>query len=50
VLRMYYLDGYSHAELGKQLGTTPGYAAQILHDCRQRLRKIYRRLARERTR
>jgi RNA polymerase sigma factor (sigma-70 family) len=50
VLRMYYLDGYSHAELGKELGTTPGYAAQILHDCRQRLRKIYRRLARERTR
>jgi RNA polymerase sigma factor (sigma-70 family) len=50
VLRMAYLDGYSHAELGKHLGTTAGYAAQILHDCRRRLRQIYRRLARERTR
>lgn len=48
VLRMYYLDGYSHAELAQHLGTTAGYAAQILHSCRQRLRQIYRRLARER--
>ena len=29
---------------------TPGYAAQVLHECRRRLRQIYRRLARERTR
>jgi RNA polymerase sigma factor (sigma-70 family) len=50
VLRLYYLDGYSYAEIGTSLGTTPGYAAQILHNCRQRLRQIYRRLARERTR
>ncbi len=47
VLRMYYLDGYSMAEMAKQLNTTPGYAAQILHECRRRLRLIYRRLARE---
>jgi RNA polymerase sigma factor (sigma-70 family) len=50
VLRRYYLDGYSLAELGKYLNTTPGYAAQVLHECRRRLRHIYRRLARERTR
>jgi len=47
VLRMYYLDGYSTAELAEHLGTTPGYAAQVLHECRRRLRQIYRRLARE---
>ncbi len=47
VLRMYYLDGYSIAELAVFLGTTPGYAAQVLHECRRRLRQIYRRLARE---
>jgi RNA polymerase sigma factor (sigma-70 family) len=46
-LRMYYLDGYSMAEMAKHLNTTPGYAAQILHECRRRLRLIYRRLARE---
>jgi RNA polymerase sigma factor (sigma-70 family) len=50
VLRMYYLDGYSIAELAERLHTTPGYAAQILHQCRRRLRQIYRRLARERRR
>lgn len=50
VLRLYYLDGYSIAELAKHLNTTPGYAAQVLHDCRRRLRLIYRRLARERKR
>lgn len=50
VLRLYYLDGYSIAELAQKLGTTPGYAAQVLHDCRRRLRRIYRRLARERKR
>lgn len=50
VLRMYYLDGFSIAELGEHLHTTPGYAAQVLHECRRRLRQIYRRLARERTR
>ena len=47
VLRMYYLDGYSIAELAAHLKTTPGYAAQVLHECRRRLRQIYRRLARE---
>jgi RNA polymerase sigma factor (sigma-70 family) len=50
VLRLYYLDGYSIAELSTHLNTTPGYAAQVLHECRRRLRQIYRRLARERTR
>src|ERR1051326_4414962 len=50
VLRLYYLDGYSIAELGEHLKTTPGYAAQVLHECRRRLRQIYRRLARERKR
>ena len=46
VLRMYYLDGYSNVDLARHLDTTPGYAAQILHECRQRLRRIYRRLSR----
>jgi len=50
VLRLYYLDGYSIAELSEYLNTTPGYAAQVLHECRRRLRQIYRRLARERKR
>ena len=50
VLRLYYLDGYSIAELAEHLKTTPGYAAQVLHECRRRLRQIYRRLARERKR
>jgi RNA polymerase sigma factor (sigma-70 family) len=47
ILRMYYLDGYSIAELAEHLKTTPGYASQVLHECRRRLRQIYRRLARE---
>jgi RNA polymerase sigma factor (sigma-70 family) len=50
VLRMYYLDGYSIAELAEHLGTTPGYAAQVLHGCRRRLREVYRELAGERKR
>jgi RNA polymerase sigma factor (sigma-70 family) len=40
-LRLYYAEGYSAAEIAAHLGTTSGYAMQLLHTCRKRVRKAY---------
>jgi len=45
LLRLFYLEGYTAAEVAARLGTTRAYAAQLLHSCRQELRKIYRRFS-----
>lgn len=39
-LRMYYVDGYSAAEIGLHLGTSAGYVMQLLHTCRKRVREL----------
>lgn len=41
VLRMYYSEGYSAAEIASRLNTTSGYVMQLLHHCRNRLRKAH---------
>lgn len=40
-LRMYYAEGYSAAEIAARLGTSSGYVMQLLHTCRNRVRKAY---------
>ncbi|HEX9981902.1 MAG TPA: sigma-70 family RNA polymerase sigma factor [Thermoanaerobaculia bacterium] len=47
-LRMYYIEGYSAAEIAERLDTTSGYVMQLLHHCRKRLRDIYCDLSDER--
>lgn len=47
-LRMYYMEGYSAAEIAEELGTTTGYVMQLLHTCRKRVREIYLSLSRVR--
>lgn len=41
MLRMYYAEGYSAAEIASRLGTTTGYVNQLLHTSRKRVRKAY---------
>ena len=41
VLRMYYAEGYSAAEMAARLGTSSGYVMQLLHTCRKRVRMAY---------
>lgn len=41
VLRMYYAEGYSTAEIAARLNTTSGYVTQLLHTCRNRVRKAH---------
>jgi len=41
ILRMYYAEGYSAAEIASRLGTTSGYVMQLLHTCRKRVRQAY---------
>ena len=41
ILRMYYAEGYSAAEMATRLGTSSGYVMQMLHTCRKRVRKAY---------
>jgi len=41
VLRLYYAEGYSAAEIATRLGTTTGYVMQLLHTCRKQVRKAY---------
>ena len=38
VLRLFYAEGYSVAEIARQLGTSAGYAMQLLHTARKRVR------------
>ena len=40
-LRMYYAEGYSTAEIATRLGTSSGYATQLLHTGRKQVRKAY---------
>ena len=40
-LRMYYAEGYSAKEIAERFGTTTGYAIQLLHVCRKRVRQAY---------
>jgi RNA polymerase sigma factor (sigma-70 family) len=40
-LRMYYAEGYSAAEIATRLGTSSGYVMQLLHTCRNRVRRAY---------
>lgn len=47
LLRLFYLEGYTAAEVAARFGTTRAYAAQLLHSCRQELRKIYKRFSEE---
>lgn len=44
ILRLYYGEGYSAAEIAARLGTTTGYVIQLLHTCRKRVRKAYEQL------
>ena len=50
VLRMYYAEGYSTAEIAVRLNTTSGYVMQLLHNCRNRMRKANRPPAEDRKR
>lgn len=49
LLRMYYVEGYSTAELAEHLDTTRGYVAQMMHGCRCDLRRIIRELMKEKS-
>ena len=44
LLRMFYSEGYSAAEIAERLDTSTGYVAQLLHGCRKRVRAAYDRL------
>ena len=41
ILRLFYAEGYSAAEIARQLGTSSGYVTQLLHGCRKRVRQAY---------
>lgn len=41
VLRLYYSEGYSAAEVAERLDTTTGYIMQLLHSSRKRARDVY---------
>lgn len=41
VLRMYYAEGFSAAEIASRLDTSSGYVMQMLHTCRKRVREAY---------
>ncbi|HEX7151854.1 MAG TPA: sigma-70 family RNA polymerase sigma factor [Thermoanaerobaculia bacterium] len=47
-LHMYYIEGYSAADIAERLDTSPAYVSQLLHHCRKRLRDIYIHLSTER--
>lgn len=44
MLRMFYAEGYSAAEIAERLDTSTGYVEQLLHGCRKRVRAAYDRL------
>jgi len=44
ILRLFYAEGYSAAEMGERLGTSTGYVMQLLHSCRKRVRQAYEKL------
>lgn len=46
ILRMFYAEGYSSAEIAERLGTSSGYVMQLLHGCRKRVRQVYDALKR----
>jgi RNA polymerase sigma factor (sigma-70 family) len=46
-LRLYYSEGYSAAEIARELGTSIGYVSQLLHTGRKRVRKVYDDLLRD---
>ncbi|MBV8518650.1 MAG: sigma-70 family RNA polymerase sigma factor [Acidobacteria bacterium] len=46
-LRLYYAEGYSAAEIAEHYGTTTGYVMQLLHACRNRMRKAYDELRKD---
>lgn len=46
MLRKFYAEGYSAAEIAEHLGTSPGYVMQLLHKCRKRVREAYDALKR----
>lgn len=41
VLRMFYAEGYSTAEIAERLGMSSGSVTQLLHVCRKRVREAY---------
>lgn len=47
MLRMFYAEGYSTAEIAERLDTSEGYVTQLLHGCRKRVRAAYDRLKRK---
>lgn len=41
LLRMFYAEGYSAAEIAGRLGMSTGSVTQLLHHCRKRVREAY---------
>lgn len=44
MLRMFYAEGYSTAEIAERMDKTIGSVTQLLHVCRKRVREAYDRL------